>query len=57
MPKKKGRKPFFEQDIKCAHCKGLNHVKVEKIVKVPAEPAVTELKITVEKASTRQVTL
>jgi uncharacterized Zn finger protein (UPF0148 family) len=43
------KKPIFDKDITCPWCGKPAHVKIEKETIVPAEPAETEIKVTVER--------
>jgi len=47
--KERKKKPLWEDDVKCSWCGKSSHVKVERKVLVPAEPAEVEIVVTVEK--------
>ena len=47
MPKKP--KPFWESDIACAWCNKINHIRVDRKVITPAEPAQVELEVLIER--------
>ena len=44
---------MWEGDITCVSCHEPNHVKIEKEIITPAEPAEFEIRVTVEKPSQR----
>lgn len=54
MSEKKLRK-IWEGDIACASCHEPNHVKIEKEIIRPSEPAEFEIRVTVEKPSQRRL--
>ena len=47
MPKKP--KALWEDDVACAWCNKINHVRVDRKVITPAEPAQVELEVLVER--------
>jgi len=49
LPKK--AKPLWESDIACAWCNKVNHVRVNRKVITPAEPAEVELEVLVERST------
>jgi len=50
MTEEKLRK-IWEGQVECAHCKNPNDVKIQKKIITPAEPAETEIVVTVEKST------
>jgi hypothetical protein len=49
LPKKP--KPLWESDIACAWCNKPNHIRVDRKVITPAEPAQVELEVLVERST------
>ena len=43
----------WEGDLKCAYCNEPNHVKIQKEIVVPAEPAETRIVVQVERSVQR----
>lgn len=44
---------IWEGEIKCAYCNEPNHIKVQKEIVVPAEPAETRIVVQVERSLQR----